>query len=137
MSSTATIFFFRLHLYCIQTSHFLALKLIEHIVFSLPTINFIMLQFQESGVGITQQDNRISVNTYIATLHLKTSNLGPYVVRLRPLKPLYPVDFWLIANIASSDHLVAVPRGDPLNLRTSIGFSDIDPRDRCWSQNLI
>ena len=79
MSSTVIIFFFRLHLYCIQTFHFLALKLIEHIVFYLPTINYIMLQFQESGVGITLSyvfDQKsldilegVEVIKYIAKLH--------------------------------------------------------------------
>ena len=34
-----------------------------------------------------------------------------------------------------SDHLVAIPSGYPLDLATSIGFSDLDPRDGGWSQN--
>ena len=33
------------------------------------------------------------------------------------------------AKIVFSDHLVAIPSENPLDLATSIGFSDLDPRD--------
>ena len=39
------------------------------------------------------------------------------------------------ANIAFSDHLVAKPSENSLNLATFIGFSDFDPYGGCWSQN--
>ena len=38
-------------------------------------------------------------------------------------------------KIAFSDRLVAIPSGNPLNIATSFGFNDLEPRDGGWSQN--
>ena len=54
-------------------------------------------------------------------------NFGPLCSEIATVKVV-------IANIAFSDYLVAIPSGNLLDLATSIGFCDLDPRDGGWSQ---
>ena len=64
---------------------------------------------------------------------LKFRPLCSEIATVKVVIPSGPAPF--PANIAFSDHLVAIPSVKALNLATFIGFSDLDPYDGGWSQN--
>ena len=73
------------------------------------------------------------LNSNLVFSDLKFLPLRSEMATVKVVIPSEPASY--PANIAFSDHLVAKPSGNPLNLETSIGFSDLDPYDAGWSQN--
>ena len=73
------------------------------------------------------------INSDIVFSDLKFRPLYSEIATVKVVIPSGPAPF--PANIAFSDHLVAIPSVNALNLATFIGFSDLDPYDGGWSQN--
>ena len=73
------------------------------------------------------------INSDLVFSDLKFLLLCSEIATVKVVIPSGPASY--PANIAFSDHLVAKPSENPLNLATSIGFSDLDPYDGGWSQN--
>ena len=78
-------------------------------------------------------DLRQYINSDLVFSDLKFCLLCSEIATVKVVIPSGPASH--PANIAFSDHLVAKPSENPLNLATSIGFSDLDPYDGGWSQN--
>ena len=81
----------------------------------------------------TLTDLRQYINSDLAFSELKFWPLYSEIATVKVVIPSGPASY--PANIAFSDHLVAKPSKNPLNLATSIGFNDLDPCDGGWSQN--
>ena len=73
------------------------------------------------------------INSDLVFSDLKFRPLCSEIATVKVVIPSGPAPF--PANIAFSDHLVAIPSEKPLNLATSIRFSDLDTCDGGWSQN--
>ena len=78
-------------------------------------------------------DLRQYINSDLVFSDLKFRPLCSEIATVKVVIPSGPAPF--PANIAFSDHLVAIPSVNALNLATFIGFSDLDPYDGGWSQN--
>ena len=78
-------------------------------------------------------DLRQYINSDLVFSDLKFRPLCSEIATVRIVIPSGPAPF--PANNAFSDHLVAIPSVNALNLATFIGFSDLDPYDGGWSQN--
>ena len=77
----------------------------------------------------------IVVDNDLVFSNLKFQPLCSEIATVKVVIPSGPAPF--PANIAFSDHLVAIPSVNALNLATFIGFSDLDPYDGGWSQNPV
>ena len=71
-------------------------------------------------------DLRQYINSDLVFSDLKFRSLCSEIATIKVVIPSGPASY--PANIAFSDHLVAKPSGNSLNLATSTGFSDLDGR---------